>query len=73
MSINRYGKLNHFTPETNRLHRVNESCEILGMGRSTYYLLRKQGLIDPPVKISKRARGHTTEYLQTLIEKMGAA
>jgi predicted DNA-binding transcriptional regulator AlpA len=66
-------KFKHFIPEINRIHRVNESCQILGMGRSTYYLLRQQGFIDPPVKISKRARGHTTEYLQALIEKMGAA
>lgn len=63
----------HLIPGTNRIHRVEESCQILGLGRSTYYLLRKDGVIDPPVKISKRARGHTSEYLQALIQKLGAA
>ena len=63
----------HIIPGTNRIHRVDESCQILGLGRSTYYLLRKDGVIDPPVKISKRARGHTSEYLQALIQKLEAA
>jgi predicted DNA-binding transcriptional regulator AlpA len=62
----------HFAPEINRIHRVNESCQILGIGRSTYYVLRREGLIAPPIKISRRARGHTTEYLEELIKKMGA-
>ena len=57
----------------NRVHRVNESCRILGIGRSTYYVLRREGLIDPPIKISRRARGHTSEYLEQLISKMGTA
>jgi predicted DNA-binding transcriptional regulator AlpA len=63
----------HLIPGTNRIHRVDESCQILGLGRSTYYQLRKDGVIDPPVKISKRARGHTSEYLQALIQKLEAA
>lgn len=57
---------------TNQVHRVNESCRILGIGRSTYYVLRREGLIEPPIRISKRARGHTSTYLQSLIQKMGA-
>ena len=61
----------HYTPVTNRVHRVNESCRILGIGRSTYYALRLQGIIDPPDRISKRTCGHTSEYLQALIQKMG--
>ena len=66
------GDSSHVIPGTNRIHRVNESCQILGIGRSTYYVLRKEGLIAPPVKIGRRARGHTSEYLQSLINRMGA-
>jgi len=62
----------HFAPEINRIHRVNETCQILGIGRSTYYVLRNEGLIAPPIKIGRRARGHTSGYLQSLINRMGA-
>jgi len=62
----------HSPPQTNRIHRVNEACQILGIGRTTYYVLRKEGLIAPPIKIGRRARGHTSEYLQSLISHMGA-
>ena len=54
-----------------QVHRINECCQILGIGRSTYYVMLSEGLIDPPLKISKRARGYTDEYLQSLIKKMG--
>lgn len=63
---------NHFVPGTNRIHRVRESCQIMGIGKSLYYQMRKEGLIEPPIKIGRRARGHTTAYLQSLIEKMRA-
>ena len=61
----------HPTPHAYRIHRINECCQILGIGRSTYYKLLGEGLIEPSLKISKRARGHTGEYLQALIQKMG--
>jgi len=54
-----------------QVHRINEFCQILGIARSTYYVMRSDGLIEPPLRISKRARGHTNEYLQSLIKKMG--
>jgi predicted DNA-binding transcriptional regulator AlpA len=56
-----------------RILRINECCEILGIGRSTYYKLAAEGVIEPSIKISKRARGHTDEYLQALIKKLGSA
>lgn len=58
-------------PINNRVHRVKESCQILGIARSTYYVLRREGLIEPPIKIGRRARGHTTAYLESLIKRMG--
>jgi len=61
----------HFIPGTNRVHRVGESCQIIGVGKSLYYQMRKEGLIEPPIKIGRRARGHTTEYLASLIKRMG--
>ena len=67
------GDSSHVIPRTNRIYRVRESCLILGLSRSTYYLLRREGLIAPPIKISRRARGHTAEYLEELISKMGTA
>lgn len=54
-----------------QVHRIKEFCQILGIARSTYYVMRSDGLIEPPLRISKRARGHTNEYLQSLIKKMG--
>ncbi len=72
MHDNNHWGSNHLIPGTNRVHRVKESCGILGIARSTYYLLRKEGFIAPPIKIGKRARGHTSEYLQTLMNRMGA-
>lgn len=54
-----------------QVHRINEFCKILGIGRSTYYVMRSEGLIKPPLRISKRARGYTDEYLQSLINMMG--
>ena len=56
-----------------QVHRINEFCQILGIGRSTYSVMRSEGLIEPPLRISKRARGYTDEYLQSLIKMMGAA
>lgn len=56
---------------TVRIHRINECCHVLGIGRSTYYKLVSEGVIAPSIKISKRARGHTGEYLQSLIQKLG--
>jgi predicted DNA-binding transcriptional regulator AlpA len=56
-----------------RIRRINECCEILGIGRSTYYKLAAEGVIEPSIKISKRARGHTDEYLQALIQQLGSA
>jgi predicted DNA-binding transcriptional regulator AlpA len=73
MSSKQQGDSSNVIPRTNRIHRVRESCLILGIGRSTYYTLRREGLIAPPIKISRRTRGHTTEYLEELISKMGAA
>jgi hypothetical protein len=73
MNSKQQGDSSHVIPGTNRIHRVRESCLILGIARSTYYVLRREGLIAPPIKISRRARGHTTEYLEELIRKMGAA
>ena len=73
MNSKQQGDSSHVIPGTNRIHRVRESCQILGIARSTYYVLRSDGLIAPPIKISRRARGHTTEYLEELIRKMGAA
>lgn len=58
-------------PINNRIHRVKESCLILGIARSTYYVMRREGLIEPPIKIGRRARGHTTSYLESLIRRMG--
>ena len=73
MNSKQQGDSSQVIPRTNRIHRVRESCQILGIARSTYYVLRSEGLIAPPIKISRRARGHTTEYLEELIRKMGAA
>ena len=72
MHVNSQRDLKPLITPTNRVHRVKESCLILGIGRSTYYVLRREGLIEPPIKIGRRARGHTTSYLQELIHKMGA-
>ena len=58
------------TPLTNRIYRINESCKVLGIGRSTYYKLVAEGVIEPSIKISKRARGHTGAYLQSLIQEL---
>lgn len=65
------GESSKITSNLNRIHRINECCQILGIGRSTYYKLCSEGVIEPSIKISKRARGHTGEYLNNLIQKMG--
>jgi len=58
---------------TKCIHRLNEFCKKLGIGRSTYYKLLSEGTIEPSLRISKRARGYSDEYLQSLIQKMRGA
>jgi hypothetical protein len=62
----------YLVPNTNRVNSISQTCRILNIGRSTYYTLRKSGVIAPPVRITKRTGGHTTEYLEGLIKRMGA-
>lgn len=50
--------------------RINEFCKGLGIGRSTYYNLLKAGKIEPPLRISLRARGHLQSYFKRLTEAM---
>lgn len=50
--------------------RLSEFCKGLGVGRSTYYKLLAEGKIDPPLKISKRARGHMASYFNSLTKAM---
>ena len=55
---------------TDRVMRINEFCEGLGVGRSTYYKLLGEGKIEPPLKISARARGHMESYFRRLTKAM---
>lgn len=52
---------------TIQIVRINDFCRALGIGRSTYYKLLAEGRLRPALKISKRARGHTQDYLQSVI------
>ncbi len=53
-----------------RVMRINEFCRGLGVGRSTYYKLLGEGKIEPPLKISARARGHMESYYRRLVAAM---
>ena len=55
---------------TDRVMRINKFCEGLGIGRSTYYKLLGEGKIEPPLRISKRARGHMESYFNRLTKTM---
>ena len=55
---------------TDRVMRINEFCEGLGVGRSTYYKLLGEGKIEPSLKISARARGHMASYFNRLTKAM---
>lgn len=52
----------------NRVLRLSEFCHRLGIGRSTYYQLRASNQIKAPLKLSKRAKGYTDEYAQSVVD-----
>ena len=52
--------------------RINKFCSALGIGRSTYYKLLAEGKLEPALKLSKRARGYTHDYLLQVIREMQA-
>lgn len=53
-----------------RVMRLNTFYTGLGVGRSTYYKLLAEGKIEPPLKISKRARGYMESYFNRVIKAM---
>jgi predicted DNA-binding transcriptional regulator AlpA len=65
-----YGRSEVKEVATDRVMRINEFCKGLGVGRSTYYKLLKAGKIEPPLRISPRARGHLESYFKKLTEAM---
>lgn len=53
-----------------RVMRITEFCNGLGIGRSTYYKLLREGKIEQPLKLSLRARGHLQSYFKELTQAM---
>lgn len=55
-----------------QVFRLTATCQRLGISRSTYYKLLRQGILDLGFKIGKRARAYTGAHLQSMIVKLSA-
>jgi predicted DNA-binding transcriptional regulator AlpA len=54
--------------KTDRIVRANEGAHILGVSRTTYWRLNKDGKLPPDIQISPRIKGKRLSDLQALLQ-----
>jgi predicted DNA-binding transcriptional regulator AlpA len=60
------------TAQPRQIVRIRDFAARLGVSMSTYWRMVGSGVLDPPLRVGKRARGHELSYLHDVLDRLHA-